>query len=166
MPPQDTALRGPLPLSPAVSVLVQFPIASTCVCPHVYKCLSRRGANRKPHDAPVRRLLEGRHRLSCRLIFLAFDAHLYMLPGRCVKLLCGLHANGGAMVVGEQPQRPIPQQAQHRTPCRRCGASTIRRSHPRSFRDRLLRILGMHPVRCAQCLRRFYRFRPQFPLAE
>jgi hypothetical protein len=44
--------------------------------------------------------------------------------------------------------------------CPRCGCRSFRRSAARFRKDRLLRMLGVHPQRCYNCKVRFYLFQP------
>jgi hypothetical protein len=70
------------------------------------------------------------------------------------------------MTAVARTQRPLPQKTQNPTPCRHCGSATFRRAHRLHRWDRLLSVTGLYPLRCAQCNRRCYRFRPQLPAAD
>jgi predicted RNA-binding Zn-ribbon protein involved in translation (DUF1610 family) len=41
--------------------------------------------------------------------------------------------------------------------CPECGWMDVRRSMPKGFLDRLVRIVGLVPFRCRSCGQRFYR---------
>jgi len=44
--------------------------------------------------------------------------------------------------------------------CSRCGSNSFRRSSKLSFRDLILRKIGISPQRCRYCRCRFYLYRP------
>ena len=44
--------------------------------------------------------------------------------------------------------------------CPVCGWTDVRRSMPKGFTDRVVRIVGLVPYRCRSCGQRFYR--PQY----
>lgn len=46
--------------------------------------------------------------------------------------------------------------------CPKCGSAQICPSRLRSLKDWLLFVLFLNPYRCAQCLRRFFRFRSRW----
>jgi len=48
--------------------------------------------------------------------------------------------------------------------CPMCGWMDVRRSMPRGFLDRFVRIVGLVPYRCRSCGQRFYR--PQRDVSE
>lgn len=41
--------------------------------------------------------------------------------------------------------------------CPLCGWTDVRRSMPKGFLDRVVRIVGLVPYRCRSCGQRFYR---------
>jgi hypothetical protein len=46
--------------------------------------------------------------------------------------------------------------------CSRCGSKLFRPSTKWTFKDTILRKLGVTPQRCFRCRRRFYLYRPLF----
>ena len=51
----------------------------------------------------------------------------------------------------------IPQVLWMRRECPRCSSIEFQTAESGSF-DRLLKLLGLHPVRCVNCWRRYYWF--------
>jgi DNA-directed RNA polymerase subunit RPC12/RpoP len=47
--------------------------------------------------------------------------------------------------------------------CPMCGWMDVRRSMPRGFLDRAVRIFGLVPYRCRSCGQRFYRPQQESP---
>src|SRR5579863_967076 len=44
--------------------------------------------------------------------------------------------------------------------CSRCGSNSFRPSSLRTFKDTVLKHIGVAPQRCLMCRRRFYLYRP------